>query len=193
MSGEYEHMGTGELLARLGDWMQVATDRGTRIVELEAERDDWRNIADDVNAELADIKAERDRLREAQSREQDAADAARTARERAWQRIRELEAERDRLRAVVDAVSVMWDNVVHANPEGTLMGFPLSDYDTLERALDALDVSPTMGTEPPATGAGGAGPHASGAPVASPDTGARFEMTDGQRRTIADAVDDDHG
>jgi hypothetical protein len=55
---------------------------------------------------------------------------------------RDLEAERDRLRAVVDAVSVMWDNVVHANPEGTLMGFPLSDYDTLERALDALDVSP---------------------------------------------------
>lgn len=56
---------------------------------------------------------------------------------------KDLEAERERLQAVVDAVSVMWDNVVHANPEGTLMGFPLSDYDTLERALDALDVIPT--------------------------------------------------
>jgi hypothetical protein len=55
--------------------------------------------------------------------------------------------ERDRLRAVVEAVSVMWDNVVHANPEGTLMGFPLSDYDTLERVLDALDVSPGIGGE----------------------------------------------
>jgi hypothetical protein len=57
--------------------------------------------------------------------------------------VADLLAERDRLRAAVEAVSVMWDNVVHANPEGTLMGFPLADYANIEDALAALDENPT--------------------------------------------------
>jgi hypothetical protein len=48
VSDEYERMGPGELLARLQDWMRVATDRATRIGELEAERDRLRAVVDAV-------------------------------------------------------------------------------------------------------------------------------------------------
>jgi hypothetical protein len=52
----------------------------------------------------------------------------------------ELLAERDRLRAVVDAVRVMWDNIVGTADEA-VMGFPVADYHAIEEALDQLDES----------------------------------------------------
>jgi 2-phosphoglycerate kinase len=48
--------------------------------------------------------------------------------------------ERDRLRAVVDAVRVMWDNIVDTADEA-VMGFPMADYHAIEEALDQLDES----------------------------------------------------
>jgi hypothetical protein len=54
--------------------------------------------------------------------------------------------ERDRLRAVVDAVRVMWDNIVGTENEA-VMGFPISDYNSVEEALDVLDGSEVMGGE----------------------------------------------
>lgn len=56
-----------------------------------------------------------------------------------------LMAERDRLRAVVDAVRVMWDNLYSTDDEATV-GFPIADYNAIEEALDALDGSGDMGT-----------------------------------------------
>ena len=57
----------------------------------------------------------------------------------------EAETERDRLRAVVDAVRVMWDNLDFADPDGRRMAFPVADYNAIEHALVALDVSPDTG------------------------------------------------
>jgi hypothetical protein len=48
--------------------------------------------------------------------------------------------ERDRLRAVVEAVRVMWDNIVGTADEA-VMGFPVTDYNAIEEALDQLDGS----------------------------------------------------
>lgn len=66
------------------------------------------------------------------------------ATERMRQRAEEAEAERDRLRAIVDVVRVMFDNVVGTEDEA-VMGFPVSDYNAIEEALDALDGSGDMG------------------------------------------------
>jgi hypothetical protein len=111
------------------------------VADILAERDRLRAVVDaaadgagkTLAQVLADVMDERDRLREAQERERATADEARVARERAWLRIREIEAERDRLRAVVDALVaaaplVPDEHGVYVNP-----------------LADALDVSPAMG------------------------------------------------
>lgn len=58
--------------------------------------------------------------------------------------VRNMVAERDRLSAVVDAVRVMWDNIV-GTEDDAVMGFPISDYNAIENALDALDALDVSG------------------------------------------------
>lgn len=63
-------------------------------------------------------------------------------RQRAYEvrRLENIEAECARLRAVVEAVRVMWDNIVGTADEA-VMGFPVADYNAIEEALDQLDGS----------------------------------------------------
>jgi hypothetical protein len=49
----------------------------------------------------------------------------------------QMRTERDRLRAVVDAVRAMWDNVTLDHED--VMSFPIADYDAIEDALDAAN------------------------------------------------------
>jgi chromosome segregation ATPase len=55
VSDEYKDMGPGELLTRLEDWMRVATDRGTRITELEVEQERLQAVVDGYVDDLSHI------------------------------------------------------------------------------------------------------------------------------------------
>jgi hypothetical protein len=116
-------MGPGELLARLDDWMDVAADRGARIVELEAERNRLRAVVDAVMAALGEhAPANADQLGDYV-----------TGFIIEWDL---LHRERDRLRAVVDELR----RFLAIPPED---GPLLADYDRLTAALAQLDASPT--------------------------------------------------
>jgi hypothetical protein len=93
----------------------------------------------------ATLDAERDRLRDelAVYRDQALPDAGRIMNGLSTA-LADVEAELDRLRAVVEAVRVMWDNIVGTADEA-VMGFPVTDYNAIEEALDQLDGSADMG------------------------------------------------
>jgi hypothetical protein len=60
----------------------------------------------------------------------------------------QLRDERDRLRAVVDAVLAMWDDLTAVDEDGTHYQFPAAHYAPIDDGLDALgllDVSPVTG------------------------------------------------
>jgi hypothetical protein len=62
----------------------------------------------------------------------------------------EVADERDRLRAVVDAVLAMWDDLTAVDEDGTHYQFPAAHYAPIDDGLDALgllDVSPNTGGE----------------------------------------------
>lgn len=65
---------------------------------------------------------------------------------------RRLEGERDQLRAVVEAVRVMWDNITAVDADGTSMQFPtVPHYDAIDQGLDAS--GPTGERSPSCCGA----------------------------------------
>jgi hypothetical protein len=108
--------------------------------------------------------------------------------------VAEVVAERDRLRAVVEAGEWVWyrsyPSCEHASDQF------LEARQAFERRLVELDVSPTMGGTSSSAGGGShvvvaSEPSADGRDVGTgkPDVPPRFEMTEGQQRTIADAVE----